>query len=227
MSFFDDFVHLVQNVKINASKIVYNSYLLCFDVHNIYIDVLFLVPISVTNFCSLSLSHFSCFSRLKLTHIQSSAVFAFVLPTSASTGKMLCPSGFLRSKPALFLFLQVFVPPRCIYFPWSFNSLMGSGSIALFYFIFFSLFFWDIILDTFYFLSRKTTLIAYIFYFFIFYLFYFIIYFLFLFFILFFLELFWEKLKILGKIKQNLRHESMKLQLQTFSCTRITFLLNV
>ena len=168
MSFFDDIVHFIQNVKINASKIVYNSFLLCFDLHNIYIDVLFLVPISETNLCSLSLSHFSCYSRLKLSHIQSSGVFAFVLPTAASTGKILCPSGFLKSKPALCLFLQVFVPPRYIYIPWSFNSLMGSGSVAILYFIFFSLFFWDNIFDTFCFLSRKTTLIAYIFNFYFF-----------------------------------------------------------
>ena len=96
MSFFDDIVHFIQNVKINASKIVYNSFLLCFAVHNIYIDVLFLVPISVTNFCSLSLSYFSCYFRLKLTHIQSSVVFAFVLPTSASTGRSSAPQAFSK-----------------------------------------------------------------------------------------------------------------------------------
>ena len=58
--------------------------------------VLFSVPISVTNFCSLSLPYFSCYSRLKLTHIQSSVVFAFVLPTSASTGRSSAPQAFSK-----------------------------------------------------------------------------------------------------------------------------------
>ena len=94
--------------------------------------------------------------------------FCFCLTHFSFNWKIPCPSGFLKSKPALCLFLQVFVPPRYIYTPWSFNSLMGSGSIALLYFIFFSLFFWDNIFDVFCFLSRKTTLIAHIFNFYFF-----------------------------------------------------------
>ena len=56
---------------------------------------IFLLPLLAVKVC-VYFRYFSCYSRLKLTHIQSSVVFAFVLPTSASTGRSSAPQAFSK-----------------------------------------------------------------------------------------------------------------------------------